>query len=88
MLRVSISPEDLSTIHHDRFYHPQPYIMMRMHILALHHAGENAARIAVLLNRNRKTTQPASKPIATADWQPSMNTRNTKKNADSMLTAN
>jgi transposase len=61
MLRVSISPEDLSTIHHDRFYHPQPYIMMRMHILALHHAGENAVRIAVLLNRNRKTTQACLK---------------------------
>jgi transposase len=61
MLRVSISPADLSTIHHDRFYHPQPYIMIRMHILALHHAGENAARIAVLLNRNRKTTQACLK---------------------------
>ena len=23
MLRVSISPDDLATIHHDRFYHPQ-----------------------------------------------------------------
>jgi len=55
MLRVSICSEDLATIHHDRFYHPQPYIMMRMHTLALHHAGESAARIAVLLNRNPKT---------------------------------
>jgi transposase len=61
MLRVSISPEDLATIHHDRFYHPQPHIMMRMHALALHHAGENATRIAVLLNRNRKTIQACLK---------------------------
>jgi transposase len=55
MLRVSISPDDLATIQHDRFYHPHPYIMMRMHTLALHHAGESAARIAVLLDRNPKT---------------------------------
>ena len=55
MLRVSISPDDLGTIHHDRFYHPHPYIMMRMHTLALHHAGESAARIALLLDRNPKT---------------------------------
>ena len=61
MLRVSISPDDLATIHHDRFYHPQPHIMMRMHALALHHAGENATRIAVLLNRNRKTIQTCLK---------------------------
>ena len=61
MLRVSIFPDDLATILHDRFYHPQPHIMMRMHALALHHAGENATRIAVLLNRNRKTIQSCLK---------------------------
>jgi len=55
MLHIPISPEDLSAIHRDRFYHPQPHIMMRMHTLALHHAGESAARIAVLLHRNPKT---------------------------------
>jgi transposase len=55
MLRVSISSDDLPTILRDRFYHPCPYIMMRMHTLALHHAGESAARIAVLLDRNPKT---------------------------------
>jgi transposase len=55
MLRVSICPTDLATIHHDRFYHPQPHIMMRMHTLALHHKGESAARIAILLDRNPKT---------------------------------
>jgi transposase len=31
--------------------------MVRMHILALHHAGENATRIAEILDLNRKTTQ-------------------------------
>jgi len=61
MLRVSISSDDLSTIHHDRFYHPQPYIMMRMHTLALHHAGESAARIAILLDRNPKTIRACLK---------------------------
>jgi transposase len=55
MLQVSISSEDLATILYNRFYHPQPYIMMRMHTLALHHAGESAARIAQLLHRNPKT---------------------------------
>jgi transposase len=55
MLRVSIRPEDLATVYHDRFYHPQPHIMMRMHTLALHHKGESAARIAILLDRNTKT---------------------------------
>lgn len=57
MLRVSISPEDLAIIHHDRFYHPQPHIMMRMHALALHYEGESATRIAEILHRNRKTIQ-------------------------------
>jgi transposase len=61
MLRVSISPGDLSTIHHDRFYHPHPYIMVRMHILALHHEGESAARIAQLLHRNPKTIRTCLK---------------------------
>jgi transposase len=55
MLRVSIFSDDLPTIHRDRFYHPRPHIMIRMHTLALHHAGESAARIAVLLDRNPKT---------------------------------
>jgi len=61
MLRVPISLADLPSIHRDRFYHPQPYIMMRMHVLALHHEGENATRIAVLLHRNRKTIQDCLK---------------------------
>ena len=61
MLRVSISAADLSTIHHERFYHPQPYIMMRMHTLALHHKGESAARIAILLDRNPKTIRACLK---------------------------
>jgi transposase len=61
MLRVSICPEDLVSIHHDRFYHPQPYIMIRMHTLALHHAGESAARIAILLDRNPKTIRACLK---------------------------
>ena len=61
MLRVSISAADLATIHHERFYHPQPYIMMRMHTLALHHKGESAARIAFLLDRNPKTIRACLK---------------------------
>ena len=55
MLQISISPEDIVTIQRDRYYHPQPHIMMRMHTLALHHAGESAARIARLLNRDQRT---------------------------------
>ena len=55
MLHVAILPEDIATIQHDRFYHPQPHIMMRMHVLALHHKGESAARIAQLLDRDPRT---------------------------------
>jgi len=61
MLRISISPDDLSAIKQDRFYHPQPYIMMRMHTLYLHHVGENAERIAELLDRNPKTIRACLK---------------------------
>ena len=61
MLRVPISPADLPIIRRDRFYHPHPHIMVRMHALALHHEGENATRIAVLLHRNRKTIQTCLK---------------------------
>ena len=31
MLRISILEEDIPTIQRDRFYHPQPHIMKRMH---------------------------------------------------------
>jgi len=55
MLRVTILAEDIAAVQHDRFYHPQPHIMMRMHALALHHKGESAPRIAELLDRDPKT---------------------------------
>jgi transposase len=55
MLRVQIMAEDVPTIQHDRFYHPQPHIMMRMHTPALHQKGESAARIAELLDRDPRT---------------------------------
>lgn len=61
MLRVVILPEDLPTIQRDRFYHPQPHIMMRMHTLALHHKGESAARIAELLDRDPRTIRECLK---------------------------
>jgi transposase len=61
MLQVSILPEDISTIQRDRFYHPQPHIMMRMHALALHHKGESAPRIAQLLDRDPKTIRDCLK---------------------------
>lgn len=57
MIRIDISPEDLAIINRERFYHPQPHIMTRMHILALHAKGENATRIAELLGLDRKTAQ-------------------------------
>jgi len=67
MLQVPILTEDIPTIQHDRFYHPQPHIMMRMHTLALHHQGESAARIAQLLDRDPRTIRDCLKPIAMAD---------------------
>ena len=61
MLQVSILAEDIPTIQRDRFYHPQPHIMMRMHTLALHHHGESAARIAQLLDRDPRTIRDCLK---------------------------
>jgi len=61
MLQIPILPEDLPTIQRDRYYHPQPYIMMRMHALALHAEGESAARIARLLHRDPKTIRECLK---------------------------
>ena len=61
MLRVTILPEDIATIQRDRFYHPQPHIMMRMHVLALHHKGESAARISQLLDRDPRTIRTCLK---------------------------
>jgi hypothetical protein len=55
MLRVPISSADVPVIQRDRYYHPQPHIMIRMHILALHHQGEIASRIAELVGRDRRT---------------------------------
>ena len=57
MLRISILEEDIPIIQRDRFYHPQPYIMIRMHILSLHHKGESAPRIAQLLDSDPKTVR-------------------------------
>ena len=61
MLRIPILAEDIPTIQHDRFYHPQPHIMMRMHTLALHHQGESASRIAQLLDRDPRTIRDCLK---------------------------
>jgi len=64
MLRITISPDDIATIQRDRYYHPQPHIMMRMHALALHHEGESATRIAQLLNRDSRTIRDCLKKYA------------------------
>ena len=61
MLRISILEEDIPTIQRDRFYHPQPHIMVRMHILALHHEGEFAPRIAQLLDNDPRTVRACLK---------------------------
>lgn len=57
MLKIEILPEDLFIIQRDRYYHPQPHIMIRMNILALHHQGENATRIGELLGRDPRTVR-------------------------------
>jgi transposase len=61
MLRVPLLSEDLDTIQRDRYYHPQPHIMMRMHTLALHHGGLSAEQIAPLLNRDARTIRTCLK---------------------------
>jgi transposase len=55
MLQIAISAADIDIIQRERYYHPQPHIMVRMHILALHHHGEIASRIAELVGRDRRT---------------------------------
>lgn len=61
MIKVHISEEDITTIKHDRFYHPQPHIMMRMHTLALHYKGESAQSISRLLDRDPRTIRTCLK---------------------------
>ena len=61
MLQITILAEDLATIQRDRYYHPQPYIMVRMHALALHHEGVSAPNIARLLQRDPKTIRTCLK---------------------------
>lgn len=61
MLQVMISTNDIAIIQRDRYYHPQPHIMMRMHALALHHQGESATRIAQLLGRDPRTIRDCLK---------------------------
>jgi len=62
--------------------------MMRMYTLALHHAGENATRIAVLLNCNRKTVQACLKNYRDGGLQAVYKHEKINMNANSMHTAN
>jgi transposase len=57
MLQIAISHEDIEIIQRERYYHPQPHIMMRMHILAHHYKGMCAAKIAELLDRDPRTVR-------------------------------
>jgi len=57
MLQIAIRPDDVEIIQRERYYHPQPYIMMRMHILAHHYKGMSAAKIAELLDRDPRTVR-------------------------------
>jgi transposase len=61
MLQIAISPDDIEIIQRERYYHPQPHIMMRMHILAHHHKGLSAAKIAELLDRDQRTVRTCLK---------------------------
>ena len=61
MLRIPINPEDIVIVERERYYHPQPHIMIRMHILALHHHGEIVTRIAQLVGRTRRTVSDCLK---------------------------
>lgn len=61
MFRIPISSDDIVIIERERYYHPQPHIMIRMHILALHHHGEIVTRIAQLVGRTRRTVSDCLK---------------------------
>jgi transposase len=82
MLRVPISSADIPAIQHDRFYHPQPHIMMRMHTLALHHQGESATRIAELLGRDPRTIRTCLKTYQSGGLQAVYEYKKHKRESD------
>lgn len=57
MRRFEFTEEELKTILHDRYRHPDPRVQQRMEILWLKAQGETHERIAVLSDVSRRTVQ-------------------------------
>ena len=57
MRSVSFSPEELSAIAHERYFHPDPHVQRKMEVLWLKHHGETHERIAQLAGVSRSSVQ-------------------------------
>jgi transposase len=57
MRRFEFTEEELRTIAHERYYHPNPRVQRRMEILWLKSKGETHERIADLAKVGRRTVQ-------------------------------
>lgn len=57
MRRFEFADEELKSIAHERFYHPDPRVQQRMEVLWLKAHGETHERIAVLADVSRRTVQ-------------------------------
>ena len=57
MRRFEFTEEELRTIAHERYYHPNPRVQRRMEILWLKSKGETHERIAELAKVGRRTVQ-------------------------------
>ena len=57
MRRFEFTDEELSSIEHERFHHPDPNVQQRMEVLWLKAHGETHERIAELSASSRSTVQ-------------------------------
>jgi transposase len=57
MRDVTFTEGDLRAIKHERFYHPDPLVQRKMHVLWLKHNGFTHEKIATLAGVSRRTVQ-------------------------------
>ena len=57
MRDVTFTEGDLRAIKHERFYHPDPLVQRKMHVLWLKHNGITHEKIATLAGVSRRTVQ-------------------------------
>jgi Homeodomain-like domain len=57
MRRVTFTEGDLRAIKHERYYHPDPLVQRKMHVLWLKHNSIPHDTIATLAGVSRRTVQ-------------------------------